>query len=93
MAKRTPKKLQSCHRPALEALASKCVGDGKSSLYFVSVDGKQAGVVTMKSLAMTLARSLDYEGTSVLIEDSTGVVWENETSVREQRRLAAEEGE
>ena len=83
--KRTPVKFKSCHRAALEALASHCVG-GKTSLWFVSINGKQAGVVTSRALAMSLARSI--EPGRVMVEGAEGVVWENAASERYQRETA-----
>ena len=74
--------------PALERLASEEVGKpGGSSLIFVSEEGIIRAVFTDRSdmeAAIQFADSLPRRS-SVIVEDETGVVWENAESKRRQR--------
>lgn len=76
--------------PQLEKLATEIVGDGKDpNLYFVNRQGVIVAITRDEDHARAIAGAY---GGRVLIEDrKTGIVWENEASLREQERLAREE--
>ena len=77
--------------PALEKLARDEVGDDKSPPIFVTEDGVVRAVFTKRSdldAAINFADSLPSRHV-VVVEDRTGIAWENETS--EQQQMAEED--
>lgn len=73
--------------PALERLATEQVGANDSSLIFVTEEGVVRAVFTRRSdmdAAISFAEHLPSRN-AVVIEDHTGVAWENEESDRRQR--------
>ena len=78
--------------PALEKLATKEVGKTNSPLIFVNEEGVIRAVFTSSSdfdAAVRFARGLPSSH-AVIVEDHTGVAWENNESARRQ---AADEEE
>lgn len=71
----------------LEAQARSLVGDGKSpNIYFVTVSGKVSALFRDERLARDYAQLRVPTNVPVIIEDrKTGVVWENEVSLKAQR--------
>lgn len=74
--------------PELEHLATQEVGSERSPLIFVTEEGAVRAVFTIPSdmdAAIEFARSLPQRR-AVVIEDRTGIAWENAESERRQRQ-------
>jgi hypothetical protein len=79
--------------PALEKLATEEVGAHNSSLIFVTEEGVVRAVFTRRSdmeAAIDFAEGLPSRN-AVIVEDHTGVAWENEESQRRQHDEEEEE--
>jgi hypothetical protein len=73
--------------PTLEKLATKEVGATNSQLIFVTEEGVVRAVFTSRSdfqSAVNFANTLSRRR-AVIVEDHTGVAWENEESARQQQ--------
>lgn len=74
----------------LEKLAQTMVGDGKSpNHFFINRDGTILAVLLDHDLAIFLAKMLS--GPIVVEDRLTGILWENEASLRQQRELQRKE--
>jgi hypothetical protein len=74
---------------ALESLARKHVGDGKSDLVFVTVEGSVVAVFVGRKDFLDEAKDLadSFDGFAASVEDKDGVYYDN----KEAERLQFEE--
>ena len=74
----------------LDELAKLEVGKSGSKYVFVSVNGKVVSAHLLPvDMVISLAQAMHFDSDTIVIEDYNGIVWENEASRAEQRRLEA----
>lgn len=77
----------------LEDLAKAEVGLADSRYVFINVNGSIVSAHLMPTdTVIEIAETLD-QNDCIIVEDRTGIAWENDASEREQARLHALEGE